>query len=105
MYMYKNFVKRVLDVVFSLILIILLLPLFLIISLLIKLEDGGPVFFKQLRSGKNKDFMMYKFRSMKINNDVHNLKENDCITKIGHILRKTSLDELPQLINILKGEM
>ena len=48
---------------------------------------------------------MYKFRSMKINNDVHNLKENDCITKIGHILRKTSLDELPQLINILKGEM
>lgn len=82
MYMYKNFVKRVLDVVFSLILIILLIPLFLIISLLIKLEDGGPVFFKQLRSGKNKDFMMYKFRSMKINNDVHNLKKMIVLQKL-----------------------
>lgn len=103
--MYKNFIKRIFDILFSLVLLIILLPLFLIISLFIKLEDGGSVFFKQLRSGKNKDFMMYKFRSMKINNDVHNLNENDCVTKIGHVLRKTSLDELPQLINILKGEM
>lgn len=105
MYMYKSFIKRILDVVFSLVLIILLLPLFLIISLLIKLEDGGYVFFKQLRSGKDRDFYMYKFRSMKENNDVHNLKEKDCVTRIGNFLRKTSLDELPQLINILKGEM
>lgn len=105
MYMYKSFIKRILDVVFSLVLIILLLPLFLIISLLIKLEDGGRVFFKQLRSGKDRDFYMYKFRSMKENNDVHNLKEKDCVTRIGNFLRKTSLDELPQLINILKGEM
>lgn len=81
------------------------MPVFLIISLLIKLEDGGPIFFKQLRSGKGKDFLMYKFRSMKVNNDVHNLNEGDSVTKIGHIIRKTSLDELPQLINILKGEM
>ena len=105
MYMYKSFIKRILDVVFSLVLIILLLPLFLIISLLIKLEDGDHVFFKQLRSGKDRDFYMYKFRSMKENNDVHNLKEKDCVTRIGNFLRKTSLDELPQLINILKGEM
>ena len=105
MYMYKSFIKRILDVVFSLVLIILLLPLFLIISLLIKLEDGDHVFYKQLRSGKDRDFYMYKFRSMKENNDVHNLKEKDCVTRIGNFLRKTSLDELPQLINILKGEM
>ena len=103
--MYKSFIKRILDVVFSLVLIILLLPLFLIISLLIKLEDGDHVFYKQLRSGKDRDFYMYKFRSMKENNDVHNLKEKDCVTRIGNFLRKTSLDELPQLINILKGEM
>lgn len=103
--MYRSFIKRVLDVLFSLILIVVLMPIFLIISLLIKLEDGGPVFFKQLRSGKGKDFLMYKFRSMKVNNDVHNLNEGDSVTRIGHIIRKTSLDELPQLINILKGEM
>lgn len=103
--MYRSFIKRVLDVLFSLILIVVLMPVFLIISLLIKLEDGGPVFFKQLRSGKGKDFLMYKFRSMKVNNDVHNLNEGDSVTRIGHIIRKTSLDELPQLINILKGEM
>lgn len=105
MYMYKNFVKRILDLLFSLILVVVLFPIFIIISILIKLEDGGPVFFKQLRSGKKEDFLMYKFRSMKKNNDVHNLNEKDCVTKIGHFLRKTSLDELPQLFNIIRGEM
>ena len=103
--MYKNFVKRILDLLFSLILVVVLFPIFIIISILIKLEDGGPVFFKQLRSGKKEDFLMYKFRSMKKNNDVHNLKEKDCVTKIGYFLRKTSLDELPQLFNIIRGEM
>lgn len=103
--MYKKFFKRFFDFLFSLLLLIILFPLFLIIGLLIKIEDGGTVFFRQIRSGKNKNFEMYKFRSMKINNDVHNLNENDCVTKIGIFLRKTSLDELPQLINILKGEM
>lgn len=63
--MYKNFVKRILDLLFSLILVVVLFPIFIIISILIKLEDGGPVFFKQLRSGKKEDFLMYKFRSMK----------------------------------------
>ena len=103
--MYERFIKRILDLLFSLILVVVLFPIFIIISILIKLEDGGPVFFKQLRSGKKENFLMYKFRSMKKNNDVHNLKEKDCVTKIGYFLRKTSLDELPQLFNILRGEM
>lgn len=103
MYMYKNFVKRVLDVVFSLILIILLIPLFLIISLLIKLEDGGPVFFKQLRSGKNKDFMMYKFRSMKINNDVHNLKKMIVLQKLVIYLWKYFTTEQMRRLDVLPG--
>lgn len=105
MYMYRKFVKRFFDFLFSLLLLIILLPIFIIIGILIKIEDGGPVFFKQVRSGKKGDFSMFKFRSMKINNDVHDLSEVDCVTKIGYFLRKTSLDELPQLINILKGEM
>ena len=106
--MYKNFIKRLLDIIFSLILIILMSPIFLIISLLIKIEDGGPVFYKQKRIGyKNKVFTIFKFRSMNVMNEQDELKVNqrERITKIGNFLRKTSLDELPQLINILKGEM
>ena len=106
--MYKNFIKRLLDIIFSLILIILMSPIFLIISLLIKIEDGGPVFYKQKRIGyKNKVFTIFKFRSMNVMNEQDELKVNQSerITKIGRFLRKTSLDELPQLINILKGEM
>lgn len=94
----------------ALISLIILLPLFLIISLLIKMESKGPVFFKQERIGKdNVNFMIYKFRSMRTDTpDVatHLLDNPDIfITKIGKFLRKTSLDELPQLINIVKGEM
>ncbi len=106
--MYKGFIKRMLDLIFSLTLIILLSPIFLIISLLIKIEDGGPVFYKQKRIGyKNKTFTILKFRSMNVMNEQDELKVNqrERITKIGNFLRKTSLDELPQLINILKGEM
>lgn len=108
MCMYKGFIKRMLDLIFSLTLIILLSPIFLIISLLIKIEDGGPVFYKQKRIGyKNKVFTIFKFRSMNVMNEQDELKVNqrERITKIGNFLRKTSLDELPQLINILKGEM
>ncbi len=108
MYMYKSFIKRILDVVFSLVLIILLLPLFLIISLLIKLEDGGPVFYKQKRIGyKNKEFTILKFRSMNVMDEKDELKvkQDTRITKVGKFLRKTSFDELPQLFNILWGEM
>ena len=103
--------KRFLDIVFSLILIILLIPLFLIISIVIKLTSRGPILFRQRRTGKDKtEFTIYKFRTMYLetpkNVPTHLLENPDkYITPVGKILRKTSLDELPQLINILKGEM
>lgn len=94
----------------ALLTLIILSPLFLIVSLLIKIESKGPVFFKQERIGKdNVNFMIYKFRSMRTDTpDVatHLLDNPEVfITKIGKFLRKTSLDELPQLLNIIKGEM
>lgn len=94
----------------ALISLILLSPLFLVIAILIKLESKGPVFFKQERVGKdNINFTIYKFRSMRTDTpDVatHLLDNPEIfITKIGGFLRKTSLDELPQLLNIVKGEM
>lgn len=90
----------------AVILLIVLSPILLIVCVAIKLDSKGPVVFKQLRSGKNnKDFMLYKFRSMSADNDVYDSKSEDRITKVGRILRKTSLDELPQIFNILKGEM
>lgn len=94
----------------ALISLIILSPVFLIISLFIKLESKGPVFFKQERIGKdNENFMIYKFRSMRTDTpDVptHLLDDPEIfITKVGKFLRKTSLDELPQFINIIKGEM
>lgn len=94
----------------ALVMLIILSPLFLIVSILIKLESKGPVFFKQERIGKdNLNFMIYKFRSMRTDTpDVatHLLDNPEVfITKVGKFLRKTSLDELPQLINIIKGEM
>ena len=94
----------------ALVSLVLLSPLFLVVALLIKLESKGPVFFKQERIGKdNVNFTIYKFRSMRTDTpDVatHLLDNPDIfITKIGGFLRKTSLDELPQLINIVKGDM
>ncbi len=94
----------------ALIALVILSPVFLIIALLIKLESKGPVFFKQERIGKdNVNFMIYKFRSMRTDTpDVptHLLDDPEIfITKVGKFLRKTSLDELPQFINIIKGEM
>lgn len=104
--MYKRFIKRILDLLLATILLVLLSPIFIIVSIAIKLETKGPVIFKQIRSGKhNKVFTLYKFRSMTANNDFYNTKEEDQITKVGKFIRKTSLDELPQLFNILKGEM
>lgn len=102
--------KRAFDVFYSLILLIILLPLFLIISLIIKLDSKGPVFFTQMRIGKNNDlFKLYKFRTMKTGTpNVATDKLGDAksyITPVGNILRKTSLDEIPQLINIFKGDM
>lgn len=104
--MYKHFFKHVFDFVFALILVIILLPLFLIVSILIKIDSKGPIIFKQVRTGKNnKDFTIYKFRTMKQDNNLFDSSKDDQNTKIGVFLRKTSIDELPQLFNILKGEM
>ena len=102
--------KRFFDFTVSLLLIIALIPVFLIIALVVLIDSGYPVIFKQYRVGKdNKLFYIYKFRTMKVNTRntaTEDLKEaNSVITKSGRILRKTSLDELPQLFNILKGDM
>lgn len=102
--------KRVFDFLMSLISIIIFSPIILIISLLVKLTSKGPIFFKQRRIGKNnEEFNILKFRTMRVdtpNVATHLLKDPSIfITPLGKFLRKTSLDELPQLINILKGEM
>lgn len=104
-------IKRVIDFILSLIAIIILSPVFLVLALWIKMDSPGPVFFKQKRIGKNRTFFqIYKFRTMRSDTpkDTPTHLLNDpasFITKSGNFLRKTSLDELPQLINILKGEM
>ena len=103
--------KRVIDIVISGLAIVVLSPVLLLIAIAIKLDSKGPVLFKQKRVGKNKShFMIYKFRSMYVDapSDMptHLLKDPSAmITKVGAFLRKTSLDELPQLFNIFKGEM
>ena len=98
--------KRLLDIVLSLIGVVFLIPVTLIVGPLIKLQDGGPIFFKQARIGKNgKSFKLIKFRSMTIDNNMYNFKEEDKITKLGEFIRKTSIDELPQIWNVLKGDM
>lgn len=108
--MYKNFIKRLFDIVFSLLGMIILFPLFLCVALTIKIDDRGPVLFRQRRVGKKKScFWLYKFRSMKINTPdipTHLLdKPEQYISHVGRFIRKTSIDELPQLFNILKGDM
>ncbi len=102
--------KRIFDFTASLLLLILLSPVFLLVSLLILIDSGFPVIFRQYRVGKdNKLFYVYKFRTMKKNTRnaaTADLAEAEsCITKSGRILRKTSIDELPQLFNILIGDM
>lgn len=109
--MYQKYIKRLLDVVFSALMLIVLLPVLLLIALLIKLDSKGPVIFQQKRVGKGKKyFNIYKFRTMRTDtpsevptNDLRGAEAY--ITKVGGFLRKTSLDELPQLLNILKGDM
>ncbi|MDC1227257.1 sugar transferase [Algibacter sp.] len=102
--------KRLFDVVFSVIGMILLFPILLLISILIKLDSKGPILFIQGRVGKNnKDFNIYKFRTMSVQSDkkgLLTLGNNDSrITKMGYVLRRYKIDEFPQLINILKGDM
>lgn len=109
--MYKHFFKRFFDIIFSLLgLIIAAIPM-LIIAIAIKIESKGPVIFKQERVGKNgKVYWMYKFRSMCVGAEqqeggVYCVKGDKRVTKIGKFIRATSIDELPQFINILKGDM
>lgn len=109
--MYQNYIKRGIDCILSLIGLIILSPILLIIAVIIKMTSPGPVLFRQERMGKdNKHFRIMKFRTMRIDTPkdcpTHMLENPDqYITKIGHILRKTSLDELPQLWNIFVGDM
>lgn len=116
-----NFLKRCFDIVSSFIALILLSPLFLVIAVLIHREDGGPVIFRQERLTKNgKPFTMYKFRTMCVDAEaklaslralneadgpVFKIREDPRITRIGRVLRRTSMDELPQFANILLGDM
>lgn len=107
---FNQTMKRAFDVTFSLLVIIFVFPVLIpIVGLLIKLETEGPIFFKQLRTGKNgRDFMCIKFRTMGVNKESDSLqvtKGDKRITRIGAILRKTSLDEFPQFINVLRGDM
>ena len=108
------FIKHMIDKIFGLILIVIIFPILVLLSIAIKLNSKGPIIFKQKRLGKNgKVFNMYKFRTMYVdapdlrNEDgsTFNSDDDPRVTKVGKILRKTSLDELPQILNILKGEM
>lgn len=103
----QRFVKRTLDIGFSFLGIILTFPLWIVFMVAIKLDDQGPVFFRQARKTINgKEFKVYKFRSMKVDASITPaVKDDDRITRFGRVLRKTRLDELPQLINILVGDM
>lgn len=108
--MYKNVVKRIIDIVLSFVGLVALIPVFVIVAAAIYIDDPGPVVFKQKRVGKDKKlFMLHKFRSMKMNTpDVPtHLLENpeQYITGIGRIIRKTSIDELPQIYDIFVGNM
>ena len=106
--MYANYIKRVLDIVLSFIALVVLSPVLLVTAILVKKKLGSPVIFCQERPGKNeKIFKLYKFRSMTDERDEEgNLLPDDVrLTKFGRILRSTSLDELPELWNILKGDM
>lgn len=112
--MYRKYFKRILDIVLSLAVFPLFIVIYLIFALLIKLEDGGTVFYKAKRRGLHGDtFDIIKFRSMKMNapdwrnddNSTYNSPDDTRLTKIGKILRKTSLDETAQLLNVIKGDM
>lgn len=108
---FQRALKRFLDIFFAVLLVVILSPLMIVIAILIKIEDRGPVFFKQERLGKDgKTFLLYKFRTMVENAEKQGagifIEENDPrITRVGRWLRELSLDELPQLFNIIKGDM
>ena len=106
--MYKHFFKRLIDFILSLIALIILSPILLILAILVRIKLGSPIIFKQKRPGLNeKIFILYKFRTMTDAKDEHGnlLPDEIRLTKFGKLLRSTSLDELPELFNILKGDM
>lgn len=105
---YSRYVKRPLDIVLALVALLVLSPIFLIVALLVRVNLGSPVIFKQNRPGKDEQiFTLYKFRTMTEERDEHGklLPNSLRLTKFGQFLRTTSLDELPELFNILKGDM
>lgn len=109
--MYKYYIKRLIDIVIALMTLVILSPVLLIAAVAVKVESPGPVIFKQKRLGLGgKEFFIYKFRSMVQNAEhtgsgVYSGKNDTRVTKVGKILRATSIDELPQSVNMLKGEM
>lgn len=109
--MYKRYFKRLLDISLSIVMLLITSPILLIVAVAIKIESPGPVIFKQTRLGRyGKPFTIYKFRSMCINAEKtgtgqYSFKNDPRVTKVGRIIRALSIDELPQLINIIKGDM
>ena len=106
--MYAKYIKRILDLILSLMALIVLMPLMIIIGILVRINLGSPIIFKQKRPGKNeKIFTLYKFRTMTDKRDIDGnlLPDEYRLTKFGKFLRSTSLAELPELINIIKGDM
>ncbi len=106
--MYEKYIKRILDFILSLISIIILMPVMIVIYILVRIKLGKPVIFKQERPGRNEEiFTLYKFRTMTEEKDEKGnlLPDEQRLTKFGKMLRRTSLDELPELFNILKGDM
>lgn len=98
--------KRGMDLVISSVALVVLSPLFLVVSIIVKIDSPGPVIFKQKRTGKGgKEFEMFKFRSMVVDNDVHDQSCDDKYTGFGKFIRKTSIDELPQIANVFLGQM
>ena len=106
--MYAKYIKRILDFILSLIALIVLSPVLLVVAILVRIKLGSPIIFKQQRPGKDERiFTLYKFRTMTDKKDENGnlLPDSERLTKFGKVLRSTSLDELPELINILKGDM
>ena len=106
--LYRNYLKRIIDIVLSVTALILLCWLFAVIAILVRIKLGSPVLFKQDRPGKNeKIFKLYKFRTMtdERDEDGNLLPDDDRLTKFGRLLRLSSLDELPEILNIIKGDM
>lgn len=112
--MYQKYIKRLIDILISIVALLFLTVIFAFVAPIIHFMDGGPVFYNGERIGRNgKIFKMYKFRSMRVNapdirledGSTYNAEDDPRVTKIGKFIRKTSIDEIPQILNILKGDM